>query len=137
MLVDHADTCRNGGVRRSGGQGLSFDLDCSFLGHIMAEQDVHQRRLARTIFAEQTDDLAAIEREIDGIIGNKRTEPLGNSRKPENGLRLCEGLCPSSGRLGLIVVNDNREGAGFDVGLLGCDFGFDVGRNLVFESAER
>jgi hypothetical protein len=65
---------------------LAREGDLAAIGHIMAEQDIHQRGLARAVLAQQRNDLAARQIEIDPVIGAQRTEPLGDTAKAQNGL---------------------------------------------------
>ncbi len=39
----------------------TFDENAAFIGHIMTEEDVHQRGLASAIFAEESEDFAAFK----------------------------------------------------------------------------
>ena len=47
----------------------------------MAEQDVHQRGLAGAVLAEQREDLAAAQLEIDRVVGDERAEALADAGK--------------------------------------------------------
>ena len=71
MLVDHTDPGLQRGLGRAGRQRsqrpVRFDADRPRIGDIMAEQDVHQRRLAGAVLAEQRVDLAGSHLERDAI----------------------------------------------------------------------
>ena len=88
MLMHHADAGGERGVRFARRQRLAEGLDRALIGHVMAEQDVHQRCLAGAVLSEQRDHLAPLQFEGDGIIGRQRAETLGNVGEAENGLRL-------------------------------------------------
>ena len=88
MLVHHADAARQGGLGRSGRQALAERLDAALVGHIMAEQDIHQRGLAGAVFAQQPQNFAALQIEADRIIGDERAEALGDAVQPEDDLAL-------------------------------------------------
>ncbi len=85
VLVHHADAGidRRAGVARP--KRLAEGLDRPLVGDIMAEQDVHQRGLAGAVFAEQRDHLAALKVERDGVVGDKRSEALGDAAEAEHG----------------------------------------------------
>src|SRR2546426_169386 len=52
-------------MRRPTRDVLPRELDGAFVGAVEAAEDVHERRLAGTVRADETDDLAAAEREAD------------------------------------------------------------------------
>ena len=85
MLVHHADAGIERCARVAGRQRLAEDLDRSLVGDIVAEEDVHQRRLAGAVLAKQRDDLAARELEGDRIVGDQRAEALGDAGEAEDG----------------------------------------------------
>ena len=72
MLVDHADAGVERGARVARRQRLAEGLDRARVGDIVAEEDVHQRRLAGAVLAEQRHDLAAREVERDRVVGDER-----------------------------------------------------------------
>ncbi|MNU04578.1 hypothetical protein D3C72_2490520 [compost metagenome] len=51
----------------------------------MAEEDVHQRRLAGAVFAEQRNHFAALQLEGNGVVGDERAEPLGDAGEAKDG----------------------------------------------------
>ena len=71
-----------------GGSGLPNASIDPAIGHVVTEQDVHQRRLAGAVLAEKRYDLAAPEHEADGVVGREAAEALGDGVEPENNLRL-------------------------------------------------
>ena len=58
MLMHHADAGFDGDGRIDATRSLTVDSDRAFIGLQEAEQDVHQRRLARAILADDGVDLA-------------------------------------------------------------------------------
>ena len=56
--------------------GLPFDRDGAGIGLVDAEQDVHQRGLAGAVLAEQAEDLAGAEHEVDVVIGAHAAKAL-------------------------------------------------------------
>ena len=101
MLMHHADAGGDRGARLARRQGLAEDLDRSLIGRIMAEQDVHQRRLAGAVLAEQRDDLAALQVDRDRVIGEKRPEPLGDALRGGERFRTRIGRHQGSSMAGL------------------------------------
>ncbi len=78
MLMHHAHARGQRRARMAGRQRLTEDLDRALVGHIMAEEDVHQRGLARAVLTQKRHDLSPAEGEADAGIGQKRPEPLGD-----------------------------------------------------------
>ena len=76
MLVHHPDPRRQRRARVTGGQGVAEHLNRPRIGHIVTEEDVHQRGLARAVFAQKRDHLAPPQRQRDGVIRPQRTEAL-------------------------------------------------------------
>ncbi len=79
MLMHHADARLDRGARLARRQGLAKGPHLTLIGDVMAEQDVHQRRLARTVLAQQRKDFALAEREADRVIGGEAAEALGDA----------------------------------------------------------
>ena len=52
--------------------GLAFDLDGPGIGGVGAEEDVHQGGLAGAVLAEQAEDVAGIQRQVDAARGLHR-----------------------------------------------------------------
>ena len=72
VLVHHADARRERGARVAGRQRRAHDLDGARVGDVVAEEDVHQRRLAGAVLAEERDDLALAQGEADAVVGELR-----------------------------------------------------------------
>ena len=69
MLVYHPDAERVGVVRVVDVDDLAIFLDRALLRLIQAEQDAHQRGLARAVFTEQRVDLAAPQLQGEDVVG--------------------------------------------------------------------
>jgi hypothetical protein len=135
VLVHHADARRQRRRRVAGRQRLAKDLDVAGVGHVVPEQDRHQRALARTVLAQQRQHLAALPAPARCVVGHQRAEALGDASQGENRLGHAD---PLLGRgLGLAVVHLDGELAVEDVLLFGLDLGNDVGRHLLLEGAQR
>ena len=78
VLMHHAEAGRDGDGRVGKHRLLAVDPDLAFVGLQQAEQYVHQRRLAGAILADDGVDLAALDGEVDAVIGDERTETLGD-----------------------------------------------------------
>ena len=89
MLVDHPHPRRQRRARIAGGQGLTEDLYPPFIGDIVTEKDVHQRRLASAVFAKQSNDFPAPQGQRHAVVGRKRAEAFGYAVEAEDNLRLC------------------------------------------------
>jgi hypothetical protein len=85
MLVHHADARldrRAGTARR---KLLPEDLHAALVGGVMAEEDVHQRRLARPVLAQEREDLAFLQVQRHGVVRGQCAEPLGDPVEMQNG----------------------------------------------------
>ena len=79
MLVHHADPGGQGSRGLARRQDKSINLYCSCIGHIVAEQDIHQRGFARAIFTKQPKYFAPLKRQRNIIIGQQGAKPLGDA----------------------------------------------------------
>ena len=84
MLMHHADPGLKRRARIAGRQRAAEGGDRAFVGDILSEQDVHQRGLARAVFAQKRHDLAFATRKRDCVMGGKRPEPLGDAVEAQN-----------------------------------------------------
>jgi hypothetical protein len=78
VLVDHPDPR---GDRVAGvveGDELVVDEDLALIRLIEAVEDVHERGLARPVLAEQAEDLATIDAQVDAVVGDDAREALGD-----------------------------------------------------------
>ena len=152
VLVDHADPGRDRVARVVEGDGLAVDEDLALVVLVQPVEDVHQRRLAGAVLAEQGVDLAGLDRQVDVLVGDDPGEALrdpaelephrvlpslvGRQAAPRRtppvvGARpLCEAL------RGREVVRD-LDLAGDDLGLQGGDAVLELLRNRCLELVER
>ncbi len=79
MLVHHADASVDGIARRAQVDNLSVDGDPALVGPIQPGQHVHQRALARAVFAQQGVDLAHAQVEIDVVHGQHAGKALDDA----------------------------------------------------------
>ena len=69
MLMDHADAVVKGILGGADDDFFSVDLDFAFVRKIDAGEHVHERRLAAAVFAEQREDLSAVNVQPYLIVG--------------------------------------------------------------------
>ena len=79
MLVDHTD---------SGGHCIARALkilndtvqdNFAAIGRVQPIQNVHERRLASTVFSQQAVDFAGLDDEVDVVVCNESAEPFCNA----------------------------------------------------------
>ena len=58
---------------------VPVDSNGALVGLVDASEDFHQRRFSRAVFADQRDDLAGTDREIDVIQRNDARESLSDA----------------------------------------------------------
>jgi hypothetical protein len=68
--------------------GLSPNGEAPLVGNRDAAQNTHQGALARTIAADEADDLAKPDRQVDALVGQGGTVSLGDAGKRDERLRL-------------------------------------------------
>ena len=78
MLVDHADAEIKRVLRRADDDLLVVDEELPLIRKIYAGEHIHERGLAAAVFAEQGEDLAAIDVQPDLVVCDDRTEGLRN-----------------------------------------------------------
>ena len=86
VLVHHADAGGQRGLGVARWQRRTEHLDAAFIGHVVPEQDGHQRGFAGAVLAQQRQHLAARQRERDAVVGHQRTEALGDAPQGEDGI---------------------------------------------------
>ena len=69
----------------SNATGFPFDPDLALVGPVEPVEDVHQRRLAGAVLAEQRVHLARLEVEVDVVVGDDAGEALGDAAQLEDG----------------------------------------------------
>jgi len=83
VLVHHADA----GVHRVAWAGeLLHDVvehDLALVGLVETVENVHERRLARAVLAQQAVDLTGFDNEIDMVVGHECAEALRDAAKLE------------------------------------------------------
>ena len=77
--MHHADARRQRRPRLARRQRLAKDFDRAFVGRVMAEENIHEGGLARTVFAQQGDHLTAPQLETDPVIGGQAAKALGDA----------------------------------------------------------
>ena len=71
VLVHHADAGRHRVARTLEGDRLAVDQDLAPVGLVEPVEHVHQRALAGAVLAEQGVDLAGLDRQVDGVVGDE------------------------------------------------------------------
>ena len=84
VLVHHADACPDRVLGRRERDGLAVDDDLSLVRPRQAVEDVHQRRLAGAVLAEQRVHLAAPQVEVDVVVGDDSRVALGDPPQLED-----------------------------------------------------
>ena len=75
-------------------QRLAFEEHPAIVGLVHPVEDVGQRRLARTVLAEQAVDLGPADCDVDGVVGDHAGEDLRHLLGDED-------VLPRRGRAGL------------------------------------
>ncbi len=114
MLVHHADAVADRLARRADAHGLAVDADFACVGFVEAVEDRHQRRLAGAVLADDAVDDAALDDEIDVLVGVDRAEALVDADQLDRG-RGSAGLgghaLPPELNVGApLVLRDTQEG---------------------------
>ena len=76
VLVDHADAGLDRVLRAADRPLLAVDQDLAAVGLVEAVEDVHQRRLAGAVLADDAVDRAGRDDEVDRPVGVDGAEPL-------------------------------------------------------------
>jgi hypothetical protein len=79
VLVHHADAGSQRRLRLPWRQRAPIHLDRAGVGHVVAEQDRHQRALAGAVFAQQRQHLAGAQLERHRVVGQHRAKALGDA----------------------------------------------------------
>ena len=85
VLVHHPDPVLDRGPRRAEHGRLAVDQDLALVGVVEPVEDVHQRRLAGAVLAEQRVHLALAQVEVDVVVRDDAGEALRDPTKLENG----------------------------------------------------
>jgi hypothetical protein len=78
VLVHHADATSGGVEGIHDLAARAVDVDRSLVGHHEPDEDLHQRRLAGAVLAEDAVDPAAMEAQVDAVARDDGTEALGD-----------------------------------------------------------
>lgn len=78
VLVNHAQPGAQRRFWRARRQRRAIDFDTSFIGRVMAEEDVHQGGFARPVFAEQGQHLTALKIKVDVVVSHQGAEAFGD-----------------------------------------------------------
>ena len=65
--------------------GFAVEQDLALVRPVEAVEDVHQRRLAGAVLAEQRVHLAALEVEVDAVVRDDPRKPLRDPAKLQDG----------------------------------------------------
>ena len=76
MLMHHADAHLNGFLGAVDIHRLAVDTDLAGSGAVQAVQDVHERTLSRTVFAQDRVNFAFVDGQVDAVIGGEIAEFL-------------------------------------------------------------
>ena len=129
--------CGEPGASGASAPSCAGHLDRPCVGHVVAEQDVHQRGLAGAVLAEQREDLAAPQVEIDRRRWRRARRSACRCRQAQDAAagrprtRDHDGILASIGRLRLGVVDLDAEHAVEDLLLLLLDQLHHVGRHQL------
>jgi hypothetical protein len=85
VLVHHPDPVLDRGLGRAQVRRLAVDPDLALVGPVEPVEDVHQRRLAGPVLAEEGVHLALAQVEIDAVVRDDSGEALRDPAKLENG----------------------------------------------------
>ncbi len=85
VLVDHPDAERRSGDRVVDVVLHAVDPDRARVRIDQADEDLHQRRLARPVLTEDAVDAPAVQRQIDTITRSDRAEGLGDTAEFDGG----------------------------------------------------
>jgi hypothetical protein len=111
VLVHHADAELERVSGTAHRDGAAVYLDRAGIGGISAEQHVHQAGLAGPILAEESEDVAGVEREIHPGAGLYRPEPFGDAAHGDQGWGHGTPTSPWKGRLWNEPGRGKRTGA--------------------------
>ena len=84
VLVHHADPQLDGIQRRLQLDFLAADVDLAFVRLHEPVDDLHQRGLARAVFAQDGMDLAGAHLKVDRVVGDDTGIPLGYPPQLQN-----------------------------------------------------
>ncbi len=119
LLVDQHDAFGLGLARTREAHRLAVDAHLAIRRRFVARKDLHQRRLAGAVFAEQAVDAPGFEREADAVQHLHRPEGLvdlverhGNACRPPRRLQRLRPMAPPPMRLGEWLMLTPRASSG-------------------------
>jgi hypothetical protein len=83
VLVHHADARAHRVAGAGERDSLAVDQDLALVGVVEPVEHVHQGALAGAVLPEQGVDLARLDDEVDGVVGDQVAEALGDAAKLE------------------------------------------------------
>ena len=113
VLVHHGDAVLGGVDRVDDLHGCAVQPDLAGVGQDEADQDLHQRRLAGAVLAEDAVDAPTVQREVDAVAGDDPPEPLGDADQLHGGRR---GVDPPPASLVRGAVMERRSALGERLG---------------------
>ena len=87
MLMHHADAVADRLARRGDAHRLAVDANFAGVGLVEAVEDRHQRRFAGAVFADDAMNDAALDAQIDVVVGVNRAESLIDADEFDGGRR--------------------------------------------------
>ena len=87
VLVHHPDPAADRVLRGAEADALALEQDLALVGPVEPVDDVHQRRLAGAVLAEEGVHLARDEVEVDVVVREDARELLGDAAQLEDGAR--------------------------------------------------
>ena len=85
MLMDHADAVVQGVPRLAERGPSAVDKDFPVIRLIATGEDVHEGRLAGTVFSQQGVNLPGQDLKIDAVVGNDVREPFYDALHVDGG----------------------------------------------------
>ena len=85
MLMHHADAVADRLARGADSDRLAVDADFAGVGFVEAIEDRHQRRFSGAVLADDAVNDAALDDEIDVIVGVNRAEALVDADELDGG----------------------------------------------------
>ena len=85
MLVNHADARKDRVLRRAEIDAATMHVNLAGVGPVKSVDDIHQRRLARTVFTDEPVDTAGRDGKAQGPVGVDGAETLVDGAQLEGG----------------------------------------------------
>jgi hypothetical protein len=91
VLVDHADAGSDRVARAAERHRPVVNQDLALVGLVEPVQDIHERRLAGAVLAEQPVNLTGLHEQVDVLVRDHAREALGDPPQLELHVRTCSG----------------------------------------------